>query len=171
MGESPRTSGGPEDERPISIVLFVDQVAEPFLQATRRDEEGRDEMVTRLIRLAQLGRAAGIARPVSTWSRRRPPHPHRVHPPTPRPRVLASASRQPWRKPSPRISEDGSRWESLLLPPHSPRSRRAQKDQHREAAHGDHGGPGLAHPPAARCACEPKYQCDPGEGDQPPRCA
>jgi hypothetical protein len=35
-------------------------VAEPFLHAPRRDEERRDEMVTQLIRLAQLGRAAGI---------------------------------------------------------------------------------------------------------------
>ncbi|WP_405924572.1 FtsK/SpoIIIE domain-containing protein [Streptomyces sp. NBC_00035] len=52
--------GLPEHERPAPIVLFVDEVAELFLVATRKDEERRDEMVTHLIRLAQLGRAAGI---------------------------------------------------------------------------------------------------------------
>lgn len=52
--------GLPEAERPAPIVLFVDEVAELFLVATRKDEERRDEMVTQLIRLAQLGRAAGI---------------------------------------------------------------------------------------------------------------
>ncbi|MFD3928615.1 FtsK/SpoIIIE domain-containing protein [Streptomyces sp. NPDC058614] len=52
--------GLPEHERPAPIVLFVDEVAELFLVATRKDEERRDEMVTHLNRLAQLGRAAGI---------------------------------------------------------------------------------------------------------------
>ncbi|WFB07791.1 conjugal transfer protein TraS [Streptomyces sp. LX-29] len=52
--------GLPDDERPVPVVLFVDEVAELFLVATRKDEERRDEMVTQLIRLAQLGRAAGI---------------------------------------------------------------------------------------------------------------
>lgn len=52
--------GLPESERPVPIVLFVDEVAELFLVATRKEEERRDEMVTQLIRLAQLGRAAGI---------------------------------------------------------------------------------------------------------------
>jgi len=52
--------GLPEDERPAPIVLFIDEVAELFLVATRKEEERRDEMVTHLIRLAQLGRAAGI---------------------------------------------------------------------------------------------------------------
>ncbi|MCX5367954.1 FtsK/SpoIIIE domain-containing protein [Streptomyces sp. NBC_00103] len=52
--------GLPESERPVPIVLFVDEVAELFLVASRKDEERRDEMVTHLIRLAQLGRAAGI---------------------------------------------------------------------------------------------------------------
>ncbi|TWV34214.1 conjugal transfer protein TraS [Streptomyces misionensis] len=52
--------GLPEDERPVPVVLFVDEVAELFLVATKKDEERRDEMVTQLIRLAQLGRAAGI---------------------------------------------------------------------------------------------------------------
>ncbi|MEV7090267.1 FtsK/SpoIIIE domain-containing protein [Streptomyces sp. NPDC093085] len=57
--------GLPEDERPVPVVLFVDEVAELFLVATRKDEERRDEMVTQLIRLAQLGRAAGIYLEVS----------------------------------------------------------------------------------------------------------
>ncbi|MGW3249348.1 FtsK/SpoIIIE domain-containing protein [Streptomyces fungicidicus] len=52
--------GLPEAERPAPVVLFVDEVAELFLVATRKEEERRDEMVTQLIRLAQLGRAAGI---------------------------------------------------------------------------------------------------------------
>ncbi|MGW3153127.1 FtsK/SpoIIIE domain-containing protein [Streptomyces sp. NPDC001089] len=52
--------GLPEDERLSPVVLFVDEVAELFLVATRKEEERRDEMVTHLIRLAQLGRAAGI---------------------------------------------------------------------------------------------------------------
>ncbi|MDX2938078.1 FtsK/SpoIIIE domain-containing protein [Streptomyces ipomoeae] len=52
--------GLPDDERPASIVLFIDEVAELFLVATRKEEERRDEMVTQLVRLAQLGRAAGI---------------------------------------------------------------------------------------------------------------
>jgi S-DNA-T family DNA segregation ATPase FtsK/SpoIIIE len=41
-------------------VLLVDEVAELFLVATRKEEGRRDEMVTQLIRLAQLGQAAGI---------------------------------------------------------------------------------------------------------------
>ncbi|MET8248241.1 FtsK/SpoIIIE domain-containing protein [Streptomyces sp. NPDC005202] len=52
--------GLPESERPVPIVLFVDEVAELFLVATKKEEERRDDMVTQLIRLAQLGRAAGI---------------------------------------------------------------------------------------------------------------
>ena len=56
--------GLPEHERPVPVVLFVDKVAELFMVATRKDEERRDEMVTQLIRLAQLGRAAGIHREV-----------------------------------------------------------------------------------------------------------
>ncbi|WP_030561521.1 FtsK/SpoIIIE domain-containing protein [Streptomyces aureocirculatus] len=52
--------GLPEHERPVPVVLFVDEVAELFLVATKKEEERRDEMVTQLIRLAQLGRAAGI---------------------------------------------------------------------------------------------------------------
>jgi S-DNA-T family DNA segregation ATPase FtsK/SpoIIIE len=50
----------PEAERPVPVLVFVDEVAELFLVATKKDEQQRDEMVTQLIRLAQLGRAAGI---------------------------------------------------------------------------------------------------------------
>ena len=52
--------GLPEGERPVPVVVFVDEVAELFLTATRKDEERRDELVIHLVRLAQLGRAAGI---------------------------------------------------------------------------------------------------------------
>lgn len=52
--------GLPDHERPVLVVLFVDEVAELCLIAPKKDEERRDEMVTQLIRLAQLGRAAGI---------------------------------------------------------------------------------------------------------------
>ncbi|MFD3732952.1 FtsK/SpoIIIE domain-containing protein [Streptomyces sp. NPDC058632] len=52
--------GLPDEDRPPPIVLFIDEVAELFLVASRKDEDRRDEMVTQLIRLAQLGRAAGI---------------------------------------------------------------------------------------------------------------
>ncbi|MEW1696542.1 FtsK/SpoIIIE domain-containing protein [Streptomyces sp. NPDC091278] len=50
----------PEDVCPAPIVVLVDEVAELFLVATKKDEERRDRMVTQLIRLGQLARAAGI---------------------------------------------------------------------------------------------------------------
>ncbi|MEU3631130.1 FtsK/SpoIIIE domain-containing protein [Streptomyces fradiae] len=52
--------GLPEAARPVPVVLVVDEVAELFLAANKDDEKRRDAMVTKLIRLAQLGRAAGI---------------------------------------------------------------------------------------------------------------
>ncbi|WP_035853747.1 FtsK/SpoIIIE domain-containing protein [Kitasatospora azatica] len=52
--------GLPAKLRPVPVVLLVDEVAELFLVATSKDEKRRDVMVTQLIRLAQLGRAAGI---------------------------------------------------------------------------------------------------------------
>ncbi|MGV9395139.1 FtsK/SpoIIIE domain-containing protein [Streptomyces sp. NPDC003668] len=52
--------GLPEAVRPVPIVVVVDEVAELFLAAGKDDEKRRDAMVTKLIRLAQLGRAAGI---------------------------------------------------------------------------------------------------------------
>ncbi|MFE1232162.1 FtsK/SpoIIIE domain-containing protein [Streptomyces sp. NPDC058745] len=50
----------PDDVRPAPVVVLVDEVAELFLVATRKDEERRDRMVTQLIRLGQMARAAGI---------------------------------------------------------------------------------------------------------------
>ncbi|MFI0262925.1 FtsK/SpoIIIE domain-containing protein [Streptomyces sp. NPDC017056] len=52
--------GLPDDIRPVPIVLLVDEVAELFLVSSAADEKRRDHMVTQLIRLGQLGRAAGI---------------------------------------------------------------------------------------------------------------
>uniref|UniRef100_A0AAU3I0M3 FtsK/SpoIIIE domain-containing protein n=1 Tax=Streptomyces sp. NBC_01393 TaxID=2903851 RepID=A0AAU3I0M3_9ACTN len=52
--------GLPDAVRPVPIVVVVDEVAELFLAASREDEKRRDAMVTKLIRIAQLGRAAGI---------------------------------------------------------------------------------------------------------------
>lgn len=50
----------PEEVRPVPIVVLVDEVAELFLVAGRKDEERRDRMVTQTIRLAQMARAAAI---------------------------------------------------------------------------------------------------------------
>ncbi|WP_328487828.1 FtsK/SpoIIIE domain-containing protein [Streptomyces zaomyceticus] len=50
----------PDSIRPVPVVLLVDEVAELFLVATKKDEERRDRMVTQLIRLGQMARAAGI---------------------------------------------------------------------------------------------------------------
>ncbi|GGZ69328.1 conjugal transfer protein TraS [Streptomyces subrutilus] len=50
----------PDKVRPVPIVLLVDEVAELFLVAVKKDEERRDRMVTQLIRLGQMARAAGI---------------------------------------------------------------------------------------------------------------
>ncbi|MFH8764672.1 FtsK/SpoIIIE domain-containing protein [Streptomyces althioticus] len=52
--------GLPEKARPVPVVVVVDEVAELFLAASKDDEKRRDAMVTKLIRLAQLGRAACI---------------------------------------------------------------------------------------------------------------
>lgn len=46
--------------RPTPIVLLVDEVAELALFATKDEEKRRDRIVTSLVRLSQLGRAAGI---------------------------------------------------------------------------------------------------------------
>jgi DNA segregation ATPase FtsK/SpoIIIE, S-DNA-T family len=50
----------PDEVRPAPVVVLVDEVAELFLVATKKDEERRDRMVTQLIRLGQMARAAGI---------------------------------------------------------------------------------------------------------------
>ncbi|MEV6212608.1 FtsK/SpoIIIE domain-containing protein [Kitasatospora sp. NPDC051914] len=57
--------GLPEKVRPVPIVVFVDEIAELFLVAGKADEERRNRLVTALIRLAQLSRAAGIYLEVS----------------------------------------------------------------------------------------------------------
>ncbi|MFJ3694921.1 FtsK/SpoIIIE domain-containing protein [Streptomyces sp. NPDC090052] len=50
----------PDRLRPTPIVLLVDEVAELALFATKEEEKRRDRIITSLVRLAQLGRAAGI---------------------------------------------------------------------------------------------------------------
>ncbi|MGW2698130.1 FtsK/SpoIIIE domain-containing protein [Streptomyces sp. NPDC001296] len=50
----------PEHLRPVPVVVLVDEVAELALYATKEEEKRRDRIVTALVRLAQLGRAAGI---------------------------------------------------------------------------------------------------------------
>ncbi|MFB4424525.1 FtsK/SpoIIIE domain-containing protein [Streptomyces sp. QL37] len=50
----------PAKVRPVPLVVLVDEVAELFLTAVKRDEERRDRMVMHLVRLAQMARAVGI---------------------------------------------------------------------------------------------------------------
>jgi DNA segregation ATPase FtsK/SpoIIIE, S-DNA-T family len=51
----------PEAERPMPIVVLVDEVAELFLMADKKKEQEEVSAVaTRLLRIAQLGRAFGI---------------------------------------------------------------------------------------------------------------
>ncbi|MEU1406947.1 FtsK/SpoIIIE domain-containing protein [Streptomyces sp. NPDC005728] len=50
----------PENLRPVPLVVLVDEIAELFLISSRKDEERRERLVTALIRLAQMARAAGI---------------------------------------------------------------------------------------------------------------
>ncbi|MEW2298107.1 FtsK/SpoIIIE domain-containing protein [Streptomyces sp. NPDC006743] len=50
----------PEELRPVPIVVLVDEVAELALFANKEQEKRRDRIITALVRLAQLGRAAGI---------------------------------------------------------------------------------------------------------------
>ncbi|MFE0376428.1 FtsK/SpoIIIE domain-containing protein [Streptomyces inhibens] len=52
--------GLPEHLRPLPVVVFVDEFAELALFASKEDEKRRDAIITALVRLAQLGRAAGI---------------------------------------------------------------------------------------------------------------
>ncbi|MEV0445363.1 FtsK/SpoIIIE domain-containing protein [Streptomyces spectabilis] len=49
----------PEHLRPVPVVVTIDEIAELALSAKRHDPR-RDRIITALIRLAQLGRAAGI---------------------------------------------------------------------------------------------------------------
>ncbi|MEU9620541.1 FtsK/SpoIIIE domain-containing protein [Streptomyces sp. NPDC088251] len=50
----------PVKVRPVPLVVLVDEVAELFLVAAKKDEERRDRMVMHLVRLAQMSRAVGI---------------------------------------------------------------------------------------------------------------
>ncbi|MFI0088640.1 FtsK/SpoIIIE domain-containing protein [Streptomyces bobili] len=50
----------PDEVRPVPVVVLVDEIAELFLISSRKDEERRERIVTALIRLAQMARAAGI---------------------------------------------------------------------------------------------------------------
>ncbi|NEC30265.1 plasmid transfer protein [Streptomyces sp. SID8111] len=50
----------PADLRPVPVVVLVDEVAELALFANKEQEKRRDRIITSLVRLAQLGRAAGI---------------------------------------------------------------------------------------------------------------
>ncbi|MCX4772988.1 FtsK/SpoIIIE domain-containing protein [Streptomyces sp. NBC_01285] len=50
----------PAKLQPVPLVVLVDEVAELFLTAVKKDEERRDRMVMHLVRLAQMARAVGI---------------------------------------------------------------------------------------------------------------
>ncbi|MFF3587192.1 FtsK/SpoIIIE domain-containing protein [Streptomyces sp. NPDC002387] len=50
----------PDHLRPVPVVVLVDEVAELALFASKDEEKRRDRIITALVRLAQLGRAAGI---------------------------------------------------------------------------------------------------------------
>ncbi|GAB3128902.1 FtsK/SpoIIIE domain-containing protein [Streptomyces calidiresistens] len=52
--------GLPDPVRPTAVVVVIDEVAELSLFSTKEEEKRRDAIVTALVRLAQLGRAAGI---------------------------------------------------------------------------------------------------------------
>ncbi|WKV73038.1 FtsK/SpoIIIE domain-containing protein [Streptomyces sp. PCS3-D2] len=50
----------PEGIRPVPVVVLVDEVAELFLVASKKEEDRRDRMVMQMIRLGQMARAAGM---------------------------------------------------------------------------------------------------------------
>ncbi|MFF1638409.1 FtsK/SpoIIIE domain-containing protein [Streptomyces sp. NPDC058246] len=50
----------PANLRPTPVVVLIDEVAELALFANKEQEKRRDRIITALVRLAQLGRAAGI---------------------------------------------------------------------------------------------------------------
>ncbi|MYS25277.1 DNA segregation ATPase FtsK/SpoIIIE, S-DNA-T family [Streptomyces sp. DvalAA-14] len=52
--------GLPEKDRPVPIVVLIDEVAELLLIANTGQKKLRERIITSLIRLAQLARAAGI---------------------------------------------------------------------------------------------------------------
>ncbi|MGH3343681.1 MAG: FtsK/SpoIIIE domain-containing protein [Carbonactinosporaceae bacterium] len=50
----------PREVQPIPVVVFVDEIAELFLIASKADTDRRDRAVRILVRIGQLGRAAGM---------------------------------------------------------------------------------------------------------------
>ncbi|MBZ4015875.1 FtsK/SpoIIIE domain-containing protein [Streptomyces purpurogeneiscleroticus] len=50
----------PDEVRPVPLVVLVDEVAELFLTAAKKDEERRNRMVMQMVRFAQMARAVGI---------------------------------------------------------------------------------------------------------------
>jgi S-DNA-T family DNA segregation ATPase FtsK/SpoIIIE len=52
--------GLPDKDRPVPIVVVVDEVAELLLVASSAEKKRRERIITALIRLAQVARAAGI---------------------------------------------------------------------------------------------------------------
>jgi hypothetical protein len=52
--------GLPEKERPVPVVVIVDEIAELFLVASRNEKDEAQAAGTALIRLAQLGAALGV---------------------------------------------------------------------------------------------------------------
>ena len=50
----------PEEIRPAPVVMVIDEIAELFLAGSKAEEARRMELVTLLIRYAQLARAAGM---------------------------------------------------------------------------------------------------------------
>ncbi|MFI9104299.1 FtsK/SpoIIIE domain-containing protein [Streptomyces fildesensis] len=52
--------GLPDKLRPVPVVVVIDEVAELALWANTMEKKRRDRIITALVRLAQLGRAAGI---------------------------------------------------------------------------------------------------------------
>ncbi|NUS54048.1 MAG: plasmid transfer protein, partial [Streptomycetaceae bacterium] len=52
--------GLPEHLRPVPVVLTIDEIAELALFTTSAEKKRRERIIVALVRLAQLGRAAGI---------------------------------------------------------------------------------------------------------------
>lgn len=50
----------PEKVRPVPLVVLIDEIAELFLVASKKEEPSRDRAVMQLVRLGQMARAVGI---------------------------------------------------------------------------------------------------------------
>ncbi|MFE3413308.1 FtsK/SpoIIIE domain-containing protein [Streptomyces mirabilis] len=50
----------PEKMRPVPLVVLIDEIAELFLVASKKEEPARDRAVMQLVRLGQMARAVGI---------------------------------------------------------------------------------------------------------------